>query len=244
MTTTNTFTTPLLERSEHEEGHDVKTFMLASADIKYLMMDSTTRGAILLAIDPMGTIRMLAEPKPKSVNNAVNYINANASNIELNCVTAPPSVFMQSISILPRDQIPEFLRPEGGTALTNDHKNGVYTDQQVVNLFGLPRGILLPSGKKWIEGPASDPGIQQELGVEYGSQVEEVVKAWVATLNGQQAIGGMYAKVTRTPGALEAYLGTHYAKYHLTQAPPTTHITPITASTHPDVVELRRRQLV
>ena len=232
-----------MERHEHEAGHDVKTFMLADKAVQYLMMDSPTRAAVLLIIDPMGTIRMLAAPKPKLVGDNVMYINTNASNTEFNCVTVSPSVLQQSVSFLPRDEIPEFLRPQGATALTNDHKGDAYAETQVVNLFAVPRGILLPSGKKWIEGSSSDTDIQQELGAEYGPQVEEVVKAWVAALNARVANAGIYNRVMQTPGALASYLGTDAAKYKLTTNPPTTHITPITLSTHPDIVELRRRQL-
>ena len=109
--------------------------------------------------------------------------------------------------------------------------------------------MILPPGKQWIEGKASDPGVRELFAQTYGQEVATWLKAIVYTCDHLQDIAVVYraAVAGKTGTDLDdvhtLLFGADAGRLELKLASPLMPVMSITASTHQELIDSRRRRL-
>ena len=72
----------------------------------------------------------------------------------------------------------------------------INTTMANLTMFVLPSMILLPYGKLWIEGAASNLGVQESLDADYVVDVKNKVEAVVSACEYEHTIGVVFSRVS------------------------------------------------
>ena len=118
--------------------------------------------AVLAGVDTFGNLLMFAGPECFKANGTFQYVHGNVSNTELIPSMIGPSAIKLFIGIVPRHTMPKdgiSEKPIGSDTLFDAN---LLWDASGSNttMFLMPMIIPFKGGKKWIEGPGDDRGVQ------------------------------------------------------------------------------------
>ena len=111
-----------------------------------------------------------------------------------------------------------------------------------VAIFALPIAVPIGFGKQWIEGLASDPGVQDQIEQEYGVEYKNWLRALVSALDNQNDIAAVYQRV-KAANAVTEHLGNRIEEAQLHLGEPIVSITFLTKTLHATEYEERRQFL-
>ena len=187
-----------------------------------------------------GYLRMGAAPQlNKADNGRIVDVRVNLSNSEFLPGKFPATILKHFIGMAPRAQVP--------SAASYDEKlTPTILDRAMrgsnVTMYALPLAVPIGYGKKWIEGFASDPEVQDQVEEEYGTEYKEWVRAVVSALDHQAEIAAVYKRVMDAE-ALSVHLGDKVTEADLHLDLPTVNISFFTRTLHPEDYEERRQLL-
>ena len=239
--TSNAFREPLLARNPTnvDESFDVNALATADEGTRLLMMESP-RAAAVFFVDNLGFLRMGAAPEAKTTGGQLEYVLVNSDNEELAVTRLEPSALKNWVGVAPSATLPTFaLR---GRVLANGEVGGAVQDQAPA-LFGAPFFVFAKPGGRWIEGRASDPGVQQALGDEYGQKHRRWLELIVEAMGRQPQIQAIFTGLNVDAQDLSNVLGNDCPIESICQGPPTVAITPLSRAMVGEVHEARRRRL-
>ena len=233
------FNVAILSRQQAQTPHSIKAFGEASPDVKELYLEST-KTAGLFIVDADGYLRIAAAPEPKkAANGCIIDLRVNFSNDEFLPGKLPAMALKHFVGMAPRAQVPSAAsyHRKLSTAILDRAMSGAS-----VTMYALPVAVPIGYGKKWIEGIASDPGVQDEVEEEYGPEYKEWVRAVVSALDNQAAIADVYKRV-KDAGAFAEHLGDKVTEDQLHLDEPAVAISVFTRTLQPDDYEERRQLL-
>ena len=128
------------------------------------------RTGVIMAVDQLGYLRMGACPQCMDEEGQLAYTLVNTDNEELAIARIEPEALKNWAGVAARSVLPPFAAY--GRRLTQDEVQNDLTEPEPT-LFAVPLTIMGPPGRDWIEGPATDQGIQQRLEESYGGEARE-----------------------------------------------------------------------
>ena len=139
----------------------------------------------------------------------------------------------------PRTQVPSSAL--FGKKLTAPILDGAMRGTNVT-MYALPMAVPLGYGKKWVEGFADDPGVQDQVEQEYGAEYKDWVRAVCSALDNQASIAPVYQRM-KEADALGEYLGPNVREDQLHLGEPKVPISFLMATLHPQDFEERKKFL-
>ena len=245
MTISNEFEVPLLDRQPHGGSiMDMTTFIKSTAQTKELVATNNNAGAVMF-IDNLGWVRIGACPDYMH-EGGDDYGLVNLSNTELNVARVGMETTMSFITLEARAD----LHPKAvhGDDVSNDVRGNALPGKTRVTAGVLSMVVVIPKGKKWIEGHCSNRGVQEEITSEYGEAVGQWVKAAASAIENQVAIADVVSRAKKVDPqnpavGLKALFGDDFPLLDIHYGTPMIPVTPLTATTHADDVDRRRMKL-